>query len=576
MQLFEFRLSLGAIPNVRCKDGHRNMLENQEIALGALDAMATLIGAAEHLWHFAAKGNYIAFERMGTEILQVLQKLMHMSIHTEVTESIADSLKRIMGYAKARSDKTLHKIEFELLPLMKDLYINFYFYACLYPEKPLMERYYQHEMATLGANQYIDEAIKTDHYKYDLSISVLAFNKLEYTKLCIENLLKHIPQDMNYELILTNHGSTDGTKEFFESIAPTKQLDILRNGGGLGAQNRIFEGKYYLEVCNDVIVTENAIANLIRCMESDEKIAWVVPTTPNVSNLQTIPAEYKTIDEMHAFAKENNQFSDPHRWEQRVRLCNPISLRRTSVAFSSHGVHWPYYYHTHEVQYLFVDDRESLLYRRNGYKMILAKDSYCYHFGSATLKDELARQNSDEQRDDKGSLYEKGRKVFYDAFGIDPWGTGFCWSRELISLLPFQEKGHVDILGMNCGIGSNPLKIKESLKENAHNLDVTLYNVTNDKCYAEDLRGVSDVFDYVQNCGEFSDVFREVQFHYIVFESGLETYTAPLEIVKELGKRLAAGGFLALQTMDATLKKDLCRSYPNATTAGDWCVISQR
>ena len=130
-----------------------------------------------------------------------------------------------------------------------------------------------------------------------------------------------------------NHGSTDGTKEYFESIAPTKQLDILINGGGLGAFTRIIEGKYYLEVTNDVIVTENAIANMIRCMESDEKIAWVVPTTPNVSNFQTIPAEYKTIDEMHAFARKNNQFSDPYRWEQRARLCNPISLRRTSVAF---------------------------------------------------------------------------------------------------------------------------------------------------------------------------------------------------------------------------------------------------
>ena len=551
------------------------MVKDQGVALGILEATACLISAAEHLWDFAGEGNYAAFERTGTEMLRVLQGLTRTSLYTEVIESIVDSLKRIMVHAKGRSDRTFDKIEFELLPLMKDLYINFYFYACLYPEKPLMEEYYGHEMARLGANQYIDRAIETKHYKYDLSVSVLAFNKLEYTKLCVENLLRYIPQDLNYELILTNHGSTDGTKEFFESIASTKQLDIWRNGGGLGAQNRIFEGKYYLEVSNDVIVTENAIANLIRCMESDEKIAWVVPTTPNVSNFQTIPAEYRTIEEMQAFARENNQRSNPYRWEQRVRLCNPISLRRTDVSFSSGGIHWPYYYHTHEIQYFFVDDRESMLYRRNGYKMMLAKDSYCYHFGSVTLKDGLAAQPRGEQRDAQNSSYGKGRKLFFDAFGIDPWGTGVCWSGELMSLLPCQDKGHIDILGVNCGIGSNPLKVKESLKENARNLDVTLYNVTDDRRYAKDLKGVSDVFTDAQGNGELARVFPGVRFNYIVFESGLETLSAPLERIKELKKRLATGGVLALRTAGDGLKEDILKNYSTSTAAGDWCVIYQ-
>jgi GT2 family glycosyltransferase len=142
-----------------------------------------------------------------------------------------------------------------------------------------MEKYYREEMHSLGSNQYINNAVLTGEYRYDLSIAVIAFNKLEYTKQCVESILKYVPKDLHYELILINHGSTDGTKEYFESISPTKQLDIFINGGGLAAYTYICEGKYFMLVSNDVIVTENAIANMIKCMESDEKIAWVVPAT---------------------------------------------------------------------------------------------------------------------------------------------------------------------------------------------------------------------------------------------------------------------------------------------------------
>ena len=267
---------------------------------------------------------------------------------------------------------------------------------------------------------------------------------------------------------------------------------------------------------------------------------------------------------MHAFARKNNERSNPYRWERRVRLCNPISLRRTSASFSSTGVHWQYRIHT-DMQGGFVDDRESFCYRRNGYKMMLAKDSYCHHFGSVTLKEEIAKQES---------FYDKGRKAFYDAFDIDPWGRGFCWSMELMSLLPCMDEGHVNILGLNCGLGSNPLKIKEAIKENVRNLDVTLYNVTDDARYLEDLQGVSDVVVHEPHSNKVYKLFPEVQFSYIVLEGGLETCQEPLNIVKSLEQRLTTGGFLIFQTVNQAIMKTICENYPAATRAKNWCAIS--
>lgn len=113
--------------------------------------------------------------------------------------------------------------------------------------------------------------------------------------MCVESLLKHLPQDISYELILVNHGSSDGTKEYLESIHPDKQLVIKVNGGGLNAIVRIVEGKYTLIISNDVIIADHAIDNLYPCMESDESIAWAVSTTPNICNVQSIQLPYDNL-----------------------------------------------------------------------------------------------------------------------------------------------------------------------------------------------------------------------------------------------------------------------------------------
>lgn len=151
-----------------------------------------------------------------------------------------------------------------------------------------MKNYYENEIKQYSSNAYIAYSEEKKEYKFELSIIVVAFNKLDYTKMCVESLLKHLPQDISYELILVNHGSSDGTKEYFESIHPDKQLDIKVNGGGLNAIVRIVEGKYTLITSNDVIIADHAIDNLYRCMESDESIAWAVSTTSNLCNFKCV------------------------------------------------------------------------------------------------------------------------------------------------------------------------------------------------------------------------------------------------------------------------------------------------
>jgi glycosyltransferase involved in cell wall biosynthesis len=415
----------------------------------------------------------------------------------------------------------------------------------------------------------VEKAESYGKYKYELSIIVLAYNKLEYTKMCCESILANVPSGLNYELILLNHGSTDGTKEYFERLNPTKQLDFKLNGTELlSVYMRVIEGKYYLHISNDVIVTFNAISNMLITMRDDEKaggkLAQIVPSTPNVSNLQTITCNYDTLESMHKFAKDNNIY-DQFRHEVRTRLCNPIHMVRSRCQW------FPYNSPCglppiSSGQFSFPDDFQSMLFRRAGYRNILAKDAYCYHYGSVTIKDEVK-----DRQIDANAMYRKGRVTFEEIYGIDPWGTGFCYDPYWVAAVKCEFEGHIEILGVNCGHGSNSLKVKELYKELRHNLNVTLTNVTSDTRYIEDLRGVSDSARIVKTIDEIFEVVK--QYHHIVIDDSFYGSVHNLDDLELFYRRLVRGGTMYVN-YGAEREPIFKARFPKVEFAGNWAVLS--
>lgn len=521
-----------------------------------------LIESAYLLKDIYNKGDYRKFDilyKFSVELLNVIHfKILSIKGHSNLElsiESIIDSVNRIGLLKKSRSNNLNQKIEFEYIPLMKDLNLNLYFLIDDFTNSINDEK--------LFINEYIEKYRLNNKYKYELSIIIIGYNKLEYTKLCVESLFKYIPEKINYELILVNHGSTDGTKEYFESISPTKQLDIFKNGGGLFSVNRIVEGKYTLLISNDVLITKNSIENMLECIESDENIAWVVPTTPNVSNLQTIKANYSSIEEMYNFSSGNNH-SNRYKWEQRVRLCNPIDLKRSSVFFSNEGIKIDKYI-AGKNNFLFPDDTISLLLRRNGYKMILAKDSYCHHFGSITIKDEV-------KKDEEVEYYRNGRVKFEDKFGIDPWANGFCYEKYLFDYLKCNNKESVAILGINPGIGANILKVKEQIKENTHNLDVKIYSLTDEDNYILDLKGISDYVNLIKKESDIEKLFCKYKFDYIFFENNVSNYNME-ELIIKLKSSLSKNGFLCVFNFNF---KDSIELSFESERMGKWYIFNKK
>jgi glycosyltransferase involved in cell wall biosynthesis len=472
-------------------------------------------------------------------------------------ESIMYSIINVMqDFEKTASlEKTLYRIEFETFPIIEETIATFTYFNFAALAKESEEAFWNPETGKAKAlwfNRYAAESQKTGEYKYELSIIVLAFNNWEMTKQCVDSLLRWMPADLNFELILFNHGSTDGVKRYFESVNPTKQLDIKINSCSLlHTMHRVIEGKYFLQISNDVIMTPNAVENMLRACKDDPKIGYLVPSTPNVSGLQTVDiGEYSSIDEFNILAAKNNVY-DPIRHEERVALCNPLAFYPSSVYFAPDVLIGGKIYRIDEHKYAFPDDLTSLLIRRKGYKVVLQNDAFCHHFGSITL----GKETTPEEKQKSLDLYNKGCERFKEYYGINPWSIGKCYhpafSDEITEILSENAfEGRINILGINCGLGSDPLRIKTLYKELFNNSDVHITNYTNMKCFERDLKTVSEKAEYIEDLSAKLKSEKKGSYHYIVLEIPVNKTHHTQEIFNICTELLTDRGVLSIHQIE--------------------------
>ncbi|MBP1560060.1 MAG: glycosyltransferase family 2 protein [Oscillospiraceae bacterium] len=525
--------------------------EQDEITLQILTSLQTAYEATDILLN-EIKNNkdWSQFDTLTSTLNQLITVIMDASepyhkkydfITLPITcRCMLHTLSKIISARSSDLKKCFGKLEFELVPAIEEAYQQFYFWTCVYSYPEREKEYYNQEIYELSSNKYTNASVKSGQFKYDLSIMVLAYNKLEYTKKCIEHLLPNIPKNLNCELILFDNGSTDGTAEYFESLNPTKLFQPKINWGYGLAVNRIIESKYLLYVSNDVLVMPGVIENMLECIKSDDKIARIVPATTNVSNRQAVIEGFKSFDDVYAYARKNN-VPDPFRREERVRLCDPISLMDMSVYASEKGICNFGYYRDKVMS--FPDDMASLMLRRRGYKQILQKDAFCYHFGSITVKNEI-----------DPDFYTRGRKIFKKEFGVDPWGTGFCYDSPFEERVVKDEQGHVEVLGINCGFGSNSLKIKEQLKEYCNNLDCTLSNVTDDPSFISDLKGISDNAQLVTDIKSFEEFLDTHMYNYVVWQTPFIIRNDASAVFDLLLSHICPGGILFVKSNNSFLE----------------------
>jgi len=125
------------------------------------------------------------------------------------------------------------------------------------------------------------------HSTDSVSVVVLSFDKVAYTRRCIESLMTSTHRPM--ELIVVDQGSTDGTREMLEELHPRLAeadvpLSTILLDGNVGApagRNLGMDkakGDYIAFLDNDIVVKDcDWLEKIIECLKADPSIGVVSP-----------------------------------------------------------------------------------------------------------------------------------------------------------------------------------------------------------------------------------------------------------------------------------------------------------
>jgi GT2 family glycosyltransferase/SAM-dependent methyltransferase len=375
-----------------------------------------------------------------------------------------------------------------------------------------------------------------------VSIYLLGYNRLEKTKISLESILK-FTAGIDYELVLIDNGSSDGTLEYFKSIdyAHKKIVHVTRNMGAFDPTWDHVSGRYIVGIPNDVYVTPNWLSNLLRCAMSDDRIGMVVPVSSNASNLQDPGLKFDSLEEMREKAAQFN-VSDPHKWHDRLRLLNVVGLfKRESLDMIGKFDYG--FFHD------FTDDDITFRMRRAGYRTVLCKDTFVHHdHNYSTDKDPAIFSRS----------LESGRKDFINKyFGVDAWDDVNNYETFMMSLVvpeQYRNRTDVSILGVDVMCGTPILELKNKLREaDVNNASLSAFSL--DAKYWLDLKTICDGTVIVDRIDYLADHFMEERFDFILLGKPINTYSDSTRLIRRLRQFLKPGGHLLVKlrnTLDLT------------------------
>ncbi|VYU41755.1 Chondroitin synthase [Clostridium tertium] len=294
----------------------------------------------------------------------------------------------------------------------------------------------------------LEEYIRNMKIKFfKTSIIILTYNNFDYNKICIESIKKYT--NNNYEIIVVDNHSTDGTVEWLKTQNDIRVIYNKENLGfpkGCNQGISIATGEEILLLNNDTIVTPKWLENLKECLYSSESIGAVGSVTNSCPNYQTISTDYASVEEMIQFAEKYNE-CEPKKWEERLRLIGYCMLIKKDVIDKIGLLDERF------TPGNFEDDDYSFRIRNAGYKLMLCKNSFIHHFGSASFE-KISKEYSE--------LLINNRKKFLEKWGFDPYHL-IDIEKEAADIIIEKAKPNSNILHLGCAGGATLLKIKSEL-----------------------------------------------------------------------------------------------------------------
>lgn len=255
----------------------------------------------------------------------------------------------------------------------------------------------------------------------DLSIIILNFNTKELTSDCVSSILKNT-EGINYEIILIDNASTDGSVKSLEKLKNSK-VKFVKNDQNLGftkGNNQgvaLSKGKYVLFLNSDTLISDNVLGDMVKWMDKNPRVGvstcalknkdgslqatgGFFPTLLSVFSWMTIqdlpfvdklikpfhPMKEKSLDKNYQFYKKEHEFD----W-----VTGAFLLTRREVVDKIGGFDEEYFMYGDDVDFCFRA-------KEKGWKVYFLPTWSITHYGGASSTREFPLLSE-----------YKGIKIFY-------------------------------------------------------------------------------------------------------------------------------------------------------------------
>ena len=232
------------------------------------------------------------------------------------------------------------------------------------------------------------------------SIVVLTHNGLDFTRACLESLERQTCYP-NWELIVVDNASSDGTVEYVEEFARTRSYvrivphqENIGFAAGNNAGARAARGDYLIFLNNDTYVTRGWLGDLVRHFDQRPDLGILNPVTNNIGNEARIDVTYSDMQEM---AREAARFTSQRRGKtMELDVCAFFCVMVPRRVWDDVG--------ELDEQFglgFFEDDDYARRLKSKGYTLACAEDVFVHHHLSAsfdTLGEERKRQQFEQNR----------------------------------------------------------------------------------------------------------------------------------------------------------------------------------
>jgi GT2 family glycosyltransferase len=233
----------------------------------------------------------------------------------------------------------------------------------------------------------INSIIKVDEEKYPLvSIVVLNYNGKHHLKTCLDSLLR--TKYPNFEIIVVDNGSIDGSVEFLRETYPNVRIVKLSKNiysvGGYMAGVLLAKGKYVTILNNDIEVDENWLTPLVEALE---RMPWVAAADAKYRNFY----QRDVFDNSAAAGRWIDYFGNNYtrgvgeydlgQYDKPVCIMGALTIFRRDLLLKIGGF---------DLSYIFGYEDIDVAWRLYlaGYKVLFVPKSVIYHKSGATTKDD--------------------------------------------------------------------------------------------------------------------------------------------------------------------------------------------